>query len=437
MALAPRTALKWIAILAAATLAVFFVYRKISRARQPAPITYRTEKAQRRRIVGRITASGTLSALVTVQVGSQVSGRISVLNVNYNSPVKKGDVIAKLDPQLFQAAVEQANANFLAAKAGVTKAESDVVLAEAQAARARSLTAQSVGTQAELDTAEAGARNARAQVDIAKASLEQSRAQLNQARVNLSYTSIVSPIDGVVISRSVDVGQTVAASLQAPVLFTIAEDLRKMQVDTSVSEGDIERIEVAQRAFFTVDAFPGRRFRGEVSEIRNAAQTVQNVVTYDAVIKVNNEDLKLRPGMTANVTITYAEKNDALSVPSTALRFKPPASADASASAAASGAPPGRQWTGGERGNGGGGRRGQGRGGDSDQRTIWVMRAGAPVAVSVKLGVSDGTYTEVTDGPLKEGDQVALEASGGDTQAEAPKNPFQTQTPPGGMRRMF
>ena len=197
--------------------------------------------------------------------------------------------------------------------------------ADKQFARTKALKDANLAAQADLDTAEANVATTHAAIDGAKAQLAQASAQLNTAQVNLSYTSIISPIDGVVISRSVDVGQTVAASLSAPTLFTIAQDLTKMQVDTNVSEGDVGRLQVDMKTFFTVDSFPGQRFVGTIRQIRNSATTLQNVVTYDAVIDVDNSDLRLRPGMTANVTIVYDERRDALAVSNAALRFRPPA----------------------------------------------------------------------------------------------------------------
>src|SRR5579859_7638792 len=217
------------------------------RAAHRAPdVQYKTAALERRKITGRVTASGTLSALVTVQVGTQVSGRVQKLFADFNSQVKKGQLVAKIDPQLFDAAVQQAQANFVAAKASVVKAQADALNSDRQYARTKALHDQSLASQADLDTAEATAAESHASVDVAKASLAQAAASLNQAQVNLSYTSIISPIDGVVISRSVDVGQTVAASLQAPTLFTIAQDLTKMQVDTNVAEGDVGRLQKGQ-----------------------------------------------------------------------------------------------------------------------------------------------------------------------------------------------
>ncbi|HEY6098021.1 MAG TPA: efflux RND transporter periplasmic adaptor subunit, partial [Anaeromyxobacter sp.] len=262
-------------------------------------LSFETARVDRGRIVAKVTATGTLSALVTVQVGSQVSGRIASLDADFNSPVRKGQVIARIDPQLFQAAVEQARANAVAAQGNLAKAKAQALDAERQLERARTLAERRLVAPADLDTAQAGADAAKASVQAAEGTLAQARAGLNQAEVNLAFTRIVSPTDGVVISRNVDVGQTVAASLQAPTLFVIAEDLGKMQVDTSVAEADVGRLQAGMPASFTVDAFPGEVFRGTVRQVRNAPQTVQNVVTYDAVVDVSNPDLKLKPGMTA------------------------------------------------------------------------------------------------------------------------------------------
>lgn len=341
---------------------------------------YKATPVEARDVVGRVTASGALSALVTVQVGTQVSGRIKELNVDYNSPVKKGQLIAKLDPQLFAATVEQTQANYLSAQAQLRRSEAEAQRADKALARAKELRAGGLSSEAELETAEATASSARAQVDVSKAATEQARASLNQAKVNLSFTEIHSPIDGVVISKSVDVGQTVAASLQAPVLFTIAEDLKKMQVDTNVSEGDVGRLEPGMTATFRVDAFPERVFRGKVGTIRNAPTTVQNVVTYDAVIQVDNSDLKLKPGMTATVTITYAERRGALAVPNAALRFRP------------EGAVPEAKKR--ER---------------PDERTLYRVTGPRTVEpVPVRIGLSDGSYTEIVEG-LEAGAEIAVE----------------------------
>ncbi len=414
-----------------------FAFWRYETTRPPPAVHYKTAPIVKKTIVGRVTASGTLSAIVTVQVGTQVSGRIQKLFVDFNSPVKKGELVAKIDPQLFQAAADQAQANYLAANAAVAKATSDAKIAQIQLDRTKALHDQNLAAQSDLDNAQAAAEGAKATLDSQKASLAQAVAQRHQAEVNLSYTNIVSPIDGVVISRTVDVGQTVAASLQAPTIFTIAQDLTKMQVDTNVAEADVGRLQVAMATYFTVDAFPGQRFKGKIREIRNAAIMLQNVVTYDAVIEVDNSDLKLRPGMTANVTVVYDEKKDALALPNAALRFHPPAGVDSavaalSAAASSSGGAPATPGTSGARGGGGSGRRGGGgsRGDDpSAPQTVWVMHGGTPQGVAVHVGLSDGTVTELVDGDVHEGDEVALEV----LDPAAKDNPASTST----GRRLF
>ncbi len=352
------------------------------------PSKYETVKVERGKIVARVTASGTLSALVTVQVGSQVSGRISELYVDFNSPVRKGQVLAKIDPQFFRAAVEQAKANLAAAEGNLAKARAQAKDAHRQYERARTLSEQGqLIAQSDVDTANANAQAADANIQAMEGEVAQARASLYQAEVNLGYTTIASSIDGTVISRSVDVGQTVAASLQAPTLFTIAQDLKKMQVDTNVSEADVGKLRPGMPTSFNVDAFPGETFKGVIRQIRNAPQSVQNVVTYDAVIDVDNSDLRLRPGMTANVTFTYAQKEDALRLPNAALRFRPPAEISASAPRP-----------------------------ERDRRIVWLLRDGKPRPITIRTGLSDGSVTEIAEGDLHEGDPLITEtvgASGG------------------------
>jgi HlyD family secretion protein len=370
------------------------------------PVHYETATVARGLIVAKVTATGSLSALVTVQVGSQVSGRIGRLYVDFNSLVKKGQILAKIDPQLFEAALEQARANYIAAQANLSKAQVQAIDAERQYVRAKSLQEKHVLAQADLDTAQATSDAAKAQVEADAGAVEQARAELHQAQINLGYATIVSPIDGIVISRNVDVGQTVAASLQAPTLFTIAEDLRRIQVDTSVAEADIGRLNDNTKATFTVDAYPGERFTGTVRQIRNSPQVQQNVVTYDAVIDVDNSDLKLRPGMTANVTFVYATKKDVLKIPNAALRFRPPAGMGH-----ANGA------SGGNAGASGGGPTATpvkpNRETDPNQRTIWVLRGGVPQPVAVRIGISDGSFSMVENDGIHEGDLVVTDMTGG------------------------
>ena len=341
--------------------------------------------ASRGSITAKVTATGTVSPLVTVSVGTQVSGRIQQLFVDFNSTVHKGDVVAKIDPLLFQASVDQTRANEFAARANVAKAQAQERDAARQAARAKELVKGKYVAQADVDTAQANAEVARSQIGAAKGALEQARAARRQAEVNLAYTTILSPIDGTVISRTVDVGQTVASALQAPTLFTIAEDLRKMQVHCNVAEGDVGRLQPGMAASFTVDAYPSEKFPGVIHEVRNSPQTVQNVVTYDAVIDVENPDQKLKPGMTANVTVVVAEKTDILRVPNSALRFKPPVEFP---------------WT----------PKGEAKNGKkADSRLLYVLRDEEPVPVRIRIGITDNQFTEVAEGELKDGEALVTE----------------------------
>jgi HlyD family secretion protein len=312
---------------------------------------YRVVQVERGNISSSVTATGTINPVVTVLVGSQVSGTIKALYADYNSRVKEGDIIAQIDPSIFQAQVDQAKANVATAQANLANAEANLKSLQANLVKAEVAVSDNRRTldrniqlmkmnaiaQASLDTAQANYDSALAQrdanraqlgvagaqIESAKAQVEHDKAALKMAETNLRYATIRSPVSGTVISRNVDVGQTVAASLQAPTLFTIAKDLAEMQVDTNFSEADIGRIEKGQEATFTVDAYPEQTFRGRVSQVRNAPQTVQNVVTYDVVIHVDNKDLKLKPGMTANVSIVIAHREGVLKIPNAALRFQP------------------------------------------------------------------------------------------------------------------
>jgi len=312
---------------------------------------FRTVKVERGEISSVVTATGTINPVITVLVGSQVSGTVKALHADFNSRVKEGAVIAQIDPAIFEAQVEQGRANVLSAQANLLNAQANLQNAQANLTKAdvavldtkrtldrnQPLVEKKVIAQATMDTAQANydtavaqrdvakaqVESAKSQVESSKAQVEQAKAALKLAETNLGYTTIRSPVNGTVISRNVDVGQTVAASLQAPTLFTIAKDLTQMQADTNFSEADIGRIEERQEATFTVDAYPERMFRGKVSEIRNAPQTIQNVVTYDVVIQVDNKELKLKPGMTANVTILVAHREGVLKIPNAALRFQP------------------------------------------------------------------------------------------------------------------
>jgi HlyD family secretion protein len=436
----------------------FGVWRWRAAHRKP-PVEFDTASVDRGRIVARVTATGTLSALVTVQVGTQVSGTIQKLFADFNAPVKQGQLIAKIDPQLFEAALEQAKANHEAAAGNLLKAEAQERDAGRQFERQKALLDRKLIAQADYDTAQANLEVARGATAAARGAMAQAKAALSQAQVNLAYTKIVSPTDGVVISRNVDVGQTVAASLSAPTLFVIAKDLREMQVDTSVAEADVGKLQAGMPATFTVDAYPGERFRGKVRQIRNAAQTVQNVVTYDAVIDVDNGDLKLRPGMTANITFIAAEKDNVLRAPNAAMRFRPateifatlgiPVPKEAAQTQPrgdrAGGGPPGGGGAGPRQGDGGGGPRGGGAGGGwkghaggkgeaaSDKRTVWLLRNGQPQATPLRVGLSDGSMTEIVEGEVHEGDVLIVDASIAGQAAATTTN----QPPGGGMRRLF
>jgi HlyD family secretion protein len=324
---------------------------------------YITAKVERTNLEVNVSATGTVQAVVTVQVGSQVSGTVSWLGADFNAQVKKGQLVARLDPAIFQAQLDNASANVVNAEAAqraaeteiknqqanlqaakanqqVVKVQRDDAYAlvkryqelqnvvpgrdiEAQQAQASAADARLQQAVAQVAQVEAANLSAKAKLEQAKASLSQARAQQQQSRVNLEHTQISSPIDGVVVSRNVDVGQTVAASLQAPTLFTIAQDLTKMQVLASIDEADVGQIKQGIKSQFTVDAYPGESFSGEISQVRLNAQTLQNVVTYSAVIDVENPELKLRPGMTANITIPVARRENVLVVPNAALRFRP------------------------------------------------------------------------------------------------------------------
>ena len=292
--------------------------------RQSDAPTYRTAKVERGPITATVSSTGTLNPVTSVQVGSQISGQIKELFVDFNSPVKQGQLIARIDPETFQYRVRQAEADLESARSSVSRAQVSQIIAERDLKRTKELVARNFVSPAELDRAQSTYDLAVAEVRTAQAVVQQRAAQLATAKVDLSRTEIRAPVDGVVIKRSVDVGQTVAASLQAPELFVIAKDLRDMQVDTSIDEADVGRIRIGQRATFTVDAFPGRPFSGDVRSVRKAAQNVQNVVTYIAIVSANNDRGELLPGMTANVRIVTDTRDSVLKVPNAALRFRPP-----------------------------------------------------------------------------------------------------------------
>jgi HlyD family secretion protein len=384
-----------------------------------------TASVTRGPIVNAIAATGTLEAVTTVQVGSQVSGTIQSLGADFNSIVHKGQVIARLDPSLFQTQVDSARANLASAQADLQRAQ--VMLADAQtkATRAHQLAEKQLLPTTDVEAADVAERTANAQVRSAQAQLAQARASLTQTEVNLQKTIIASPIDGIVIGRSVDVGQTVAASLQAPTLFTLAADLGEMQVKTNVDESDLGNIRDGQPVTFRVDAYPTRTFTGTVMQVRLDPVVSQNVVTYAAIISAPNPALELKPGMTANVTIEVARKEDVLRVPSAALRFKPTEGVLTSlgqdpkvlaqirpVAAAASGK--------------GAGTRG----------TVWMFD-GAFHAVPVTTGVTDGVNTEVTSEALHEGTALATRVADAAAATKSPSSPSSPLMPQQGPPRRF
>ena len=340
-------------------------------------------------VVQSVQATGTLEAVTTVQVGSQVSGTIASLHADFNSQVHKGQVVARLEPSGLQTQVDQARASLLRLQADSERSRVALEDARVQQRRAETLSAQQLLPTSELESARVATLQAEASYKSAVAQIAQSRAALNQAVVNLGYATITAPIDGTVSSRNVDVGQTVAASMQAPVLFTIAQDLRHMQVNASVDEADIGRIAAAQRVTFQVDAYPGQPFTGTVRQVRLAPVVEQNVVSYVTVIDVPNPELKLKPGMTATVAIELARSDDALTVPNTALRFRPDVE-----TLAAFGQQPA---TTGARGRG--------------QRQVWVLAGATLRPVPVELGVNDGTATAIVGGDLEDGARVVTGAA--------------------------
>jgi len=359
-------------------------------------VEYKTMKVERGAITATVSATGKVNAVVTVQVGSQVSGTIQKLFVDFNSKVTKGQVVALIDPAVFEAQVAQAKAKLANDEANVEKARVALVDAKRNLGRMDELLTKNLIAQSDKDTAQTTNDSAEAALKAAQAQVVEDQAALQLAETNLRYTTIRSPVDGIVTSRSVDVGQTVAASFQAPVLFTIAQDLTEMQVDSSVDEADIGQVRVGEAAEFTVDAYPNSPFHGTVHDVYNEPIIVQNVVTYDAIIRVKNPDLKLKPGMTANITITVGHKDNAIKLPNAALRYRPEKQAGTAA---------------------------QSRPERADTSEVWVLKKGRAVPVRVTLGLSDGSFTEVTSGDLSPGDEVITDRIRKESQSQSGGRP--------------
>jgi len=356
----------------------------------PPPVQYKTALVERGPITAIVTATGTVNPVVSVQVGSQVSGKIAKLFADFNSVVRQGQTLAQIDQQPFQARVSQARAAVKSATGNLAKSKNMAAQRKRERDRMATLRKQAFVSQADLDLAETNYRDAVANIEVMQAQLDQTQATLSSAELDLGYTTIYSPVNGIVVSRNVDVGQTVAASFQTPTLFVIAQDLTQMQVNANVSESDIGGVADGKPAHFRVDAYPKHFFEGTVTQVRNAPISVQNVVTYDVIITVDNRELKLKPGMTANVTIVTAKKEDPLRVPNGALRFRMP------------NVPV-----------------------DKKVSQVWVFdQENKAHQAGVTTGIADSLFTEITEGPVKEGDRVILGI-------ETPEEQAQKKLPPG------
>lgn len=350
------------------------------------------EEVTRGSIVSTVSATGTLEAVTTVQVGSQVSGMIEALHADFNSIVKKGQVLARLDQSLFNSALEQAQANLVRAEADHERARITLADADTKLARAKELARRQLIPVNDLDTADMNQKNAASQVRSAQASVGQARAAVEQARMNLAKTVIASPIDGIVVSRNVDAGQTVAASMSAPTLFLIAADLTQMQLNASIDEADLGKVADGQPVTFTVDAYPGETFRGTVRQVRLNPVIESNVVTYAAIISAANLELKLMPGMTASLSVEVDRRDDVLRIPAGATRFKPSAEVLTALGVEAGGRPAGS--------------------------VVWRADGETISPVPVTTGLSDGVWTEVVDAPFTEGTRLVTRVALGDAASQ-------------------
>ena len=367
-----------------ALLAIFGIgYKMLNRS--AGGTVYKTQKIENGDIMESITASGTINPLSTVSVGSQASGRIAEIYVDYNSVVKKGQLLALIDQENAKATVQQREAALEIAKAQVDVEENNIKYYKKALNRISKLNASKYSTEKDLEAAERDYDNAVAQLALEQAQVKQAQASLDSAQTELSYTEIKAPVDGIVISKAVEVGQTVAASFETPELFSVAEDLTKMQIEASVVEADIAKVKEGQKVRFTVDSYADDYFYGTVTQVRNEATTTSNVVTYTVVIGIDNTDMKLKPGMTANVEIITAEEKDVMLVPNQALRFYIDDSDNA------------KRYK---------------------DRGVWIIKNGKPERVSVKIGVSDDDNTQILESALKIGDKVIVskELSAADTQ---------------------
>jgi HlyD family secretion protein len=433
-----RSLLKWIVPLVVVLGVVAFIVYK--RASDEPQVVFRTGKVDRGPVEQIVTATGQLNAVVTVQVGSQVSGVILKLNADFNTQVTEGQIVAQIDPTRFKATVDQVSASLKAAEASLSRAQVNRDHTKREFDRGKELSDKHVIGAQELEDLRSKFELAVVDLASAQAEVSQQRAALGAARVDLARTTIRSPISGTVLQRAVDVGQTVAASLQAPTLFTIAQDLAKMEVRAAIDEADVGKLQEGLEARFTVDAYPGREFVATIFQIRSNPNVAQNVVTYDAILRVDNPDGKLRPGMTANVRIVSQRRDNVLRVPNAALRFKPnpdmlastgqPA-APGGGPSADGGAPRGNRegrpgFAGGGGGRpggrpGGGGPGGAGRrAGDRQFARVYKAQGEKVVTVPFRPGISDDEFTEVLGGPLSDGDDVITDSVGGQGSGPSP-----------------
>jgi HlyD family secretion protein len=360
--------------------------------RQAPTVRYVTQPVARGTVAKTVTATGTVNPTLTIIVGSYVSGVIQELSCDFNTPVKTGQVCAKIDPRPYQAVVDQATANLAVANAQLVKDQANLAYTDVANQRDQTLLKQDSVSKDVADQAKSAFDQATAQVGLDGASIQQVQATLEATKLNLGYTDIVSPVDGVVVSRNVSQGQTVASSLQTPTLFLIATDLKTMQIDTNVSESDVGGVKTGDKATFTVDAYPKRTFSGAVTQVRVNPQTVQNVVTYDSVVSAANDDLALFPGMTASTNIVVDQRLNALRVSDQALRYVPGGLPRAGTSEVAGGTGTAR---------------------------VWVLRDGKPVPVDVATGLDDDSFTEIVKGDLNAGDAVILSEDRGATGAQS------------------
>lgn len=393
---------RWTWRLLAAGVLIVGAYGYWSYSNEATAYTYTTAAAKKGDLTVLVTATGSVEPTVQVDVSSEQSGTIRDVLVDYNSAVKKGEVVARLDTAKLEANVKSAEASLLSAKASVAKADADMKSAKATFDRLKSLVSSRVSSQQEMDAAGFTFEAAEATKASAEANVLSAEAELEQARLNLSKATIVSPIDGIVLSRDVDPGATVAASLEAPTLFTIAGDLRQMELQVDIDEADVGQVAVGQTATFTVDAFSDKRFPAEITDVRYASETVNDVVTYMGILRVDNDQMLLRPGMTATADIVVQSIAGALLIPNAALRYSPPQSA-AATSSGGSGVfslfrPPRMGSISAPEPEG-------------SERTVWLMKNNVPTAVNIEIGASDGQSTVVTKGAIAEGDLLITDAA--------------------------